>query len=71
MQSSPLCGSESPPNPRTASNVGGEGGWEPSQHKYVWSAGGFAHTDGCDHAIRAVRAPTLEDLEWARSVSPG
>lgn len=50
--------------------VGGEGGWEPSQHKYVWSAGGFAHTDECDHAIRTVRAPTLEDLEWARNVSP-
>lgn len=43
--------------------IGGEGGWQPSQHKYVWSSGGFAHSDECDHAIRTAKASTAADLE--------
>ncbi len=44
--------------------IGGEGGWQPSQHKYIRSAQGFVHSDECDHAIRTAKAPTAAELEW-------
>lgn len=37
--------------------VGGDVGWEPAQHKYVWTNGRFEHSDECDHAIRATTSP--------------
>lgn len=39
--------------------IGGEGGWEPSQHKYVQGAAGLAHSDECDHAIRPANSAGL------------
>lgn len=51
--------------------IGGEGGWQPSQHKYLWSAGRFAHSDECDHAIRMAKAPTPDELESARKFYGG
>lgn len=44
--------------------IGGEGSWQPSQHKYVGTAGGFVHSEECDHAIRTAKAPTAAELEW-------
>lgn len=51
--------------------VGGETGWQPAGHKYVWSAGAFAHTEDCDHAIRTVKGPTPADVDAVRRQSPG
>ena len=51
--------------------VGGDTGWQLSQHKYVLVGGKFAHSEECDHVIRMVKAPTAEELEAARKVSPG
>ena len=51
--------------------VGGDGGWQLVQHKYVWGAGRFAHSDECDHAIRMAKGPTPTELESVRSLSPG
>lgn len=51
--------------------IGGEGGWNLSQHKYVLVAGKLAHSQECDHAIRTVKAPTPEELEATKKVSPG
>ena len=39
--------------------IGGEGGWEPSQHKYVQGAAGLMHSDECDHAIRPANSARL------------
>lgn len=41
--------------------IGGEGGWEPSQHKYVQGAGGLVHSDECDHAIRPANTAPLSE----------
>ena len=41
--------------------VGGESGWEPAQHKYVWANGRFEHSEECDHTIRAVTNPGPAD----------
>ena len=46
--------------------TGGEAGWQPAQHKFVWKAGRFAHSDECDHAIRPAKAATPAELESAR-----
>lgn len=43
------------------SYIGGETGWEPSQHKYVQGPGGLMHSDECDHAMRPAKALT----RWA------
>lgn len=51
--------------------IGGEGGWQPSQHKYVRIAGRFAHSDECDHLIRTAKAPTPAELESARKFYGG
>lgn len=51
--------------------IGGEGGWQPSQHKYVRVAGRFAHSDECDHVIRTAKAPTPAELESARKFYGG
>lgn len=51
--------------------IGGEGGWQLSQHKYVRIAGRFAHSDECDHAIRTAKAPTPGELESARKLYGG
>ena len=39
--------------------IGGEGGWEPSQHKYVQGAAGLVHSDECDHAVRPANTARL------------
>ena len=50
-----------------AFSYSGEGvGWEVTQHKYVWTGSGFAHSDECDHTIRAAEAITPEGIESAR-----
>jgi hypothetical protein len=51
--------------------VGGESGWRLAQHKYVWTAGRFVHSNECDHAIRTAKAPTPAEVESGRSLSPG
>lgn len=51
--------------------VGGDTGWQLSQHKYVLSGGRFVHSDECDHAIRVVKAPTAQEIEAVRSAAPG
>lgn len=51
--------------------VGGETGWQPAVHKFVWSGGRFAHSDECDHVIRVVSGPTPAEIEAARARSPG
>lgn len=51
--------------------VGGETGWQPAVHKFVWSAGRFAHSDECDHAIRVVSGPTPAEIDAAKTRSPG
>ena len=51
--------------------IGGDGGWQPASHKYLWSAGRFAHSDECDHAIRVVRGPTPAEVDAAKNSSPG
>lgn len=51
--------------------VGGDTGWQLSQHKYVLAGGRFAHSEDCDHAIRTAKAPTLEEVDRARRSSPG
>jgi hypothetical protein len=38
--------------------VGGDAGWQPAQHKYVYVEGKWVHSDECDHAVRA-RAVTV------------
>jgi hypothetical protein len=43
--------------------VGGESGWEPAQHKYVWTNGRFEHSDECDHAVRAATSPASAEVE--------
>lgn len=43
--------------------VGGEAGWQPTQHKYVRSAAGLVHSNECGHAIRSVKAPTAAELD--------
>lgn len=73
--------------PRVASNVpaqdvatasvngfeyaGGEPGWRPVGHKFVWSAGSFAHSEECDHAIRVVMGPTAAEIAATNALSPG
>ena len=50
---------------------GGEGiGWEPTQHKYVWAGSRLAHSDECDHVVRAASAITPADIEAARKLWP-
>ena len=51
--------------------LGGDTGWQLSQHKYVRVAGKFVHSEECDHAVRTVKAPTAEDIEEARKAYPG
>jgi hypothetical protein len=51
--------------------VGGEPGWQPVGHKFLWSAGSFAHSEECDHAIRVVRGPTAAEMEATNALSPG
>lgn len=51
--------------------VGGETGWQPTGHKFVWAGGRFAHSEECDHAIRVVRGPTPADVDALRRLSPG
>lgn len=51
--------------------IGGDGGWQPAQHKYEWVGGRFAHSDECDHAIRTVKAPTPAEIEATRARYPG
>lgn len=51
--------------------VGGETGWQPAGHKFVLSAGRFAHSEECDHAIRVVSGPTPAEVDAARNRSPG
>lgn len=51
--------------------VGGETGWQPTGHKFVWVAGNFAHSEECDHAIRVVRGPTPAEVDAAGRLSPG
>lgn len=48
--------------------VGGDSGWEPASHKFVWAGGKFAHSSECDHEIRMAKAPTptLDELDAAR-----
>jgi len=41
--------------------IGGEGGWEPSQHKYVQGAAGMVHSDECDHAVRPANTARLSE----------
>ena len=51
--------------------IGGDAGWQLSQHKYVRVAGKFQHSEECDHAVRAVKAPTPREVEEVRKVYPG
>lgn len=51
--------------------IGGEGGWQLSQHKYDFVAGKVVMSDECDHAIRVVKAPTLKEVEETRALYPG
>lgn len=51
--------------------VGGETGWQPTGHKFVWVGGGFAHSEDCDHAIRVVAGPTPAEVDSAKRLSPG
>lgn len=51
--------------------VGGETGWQPTGHKFVWVSGSFAHSQECDHAIRVVAGPTPDEIEGAKRLSPG
>lgn len=51
--------------------VGGEAGWQLAPHKFVWSAGRFAHSDECDHVIRTAMAPTPAELDSVRKLYPG
>lgn len=51
--------------------VGGETGWQPAGHKFVWVQGSFAHSEECDHAIRVVKAPTPAEVDSTRRLSPG
>ena len=51
--------------------IGGDAGWQLSQHKYVRVAGKFQHAEECDHAVRVVKAPTARDLEETRKAYPG
>jgi len=51
--------------------IGGESGWQVAQHKYVWTAGHFAHSSECDHAIHTAKAATPAELESARLLYPG
>jgi hypothetical protein len=39
--------------------IGGDAGWEPSQHKYVQGAAGVVHSDECDHAVRPANTAPL------------
>lgn len=49
----------------------GDAGWQLAPHKFVWSAGRFAHSDECDHVIRTAKAATPAELESGRTQSPG
>lgn len=51
--------------------IGGEIGWQPSNHKLVWSAGRFVHSDQCDHVIRSAKAATPTEMESTNAMSPG
>ena len=51
--------------------IGGEPGWQVAQHRFVWTAGRFAHSNECDHAIRTAKAATPFDLDSARLLYPG
>jgi hypothetical protein len=51
--------------------VGGETGWQPTGHKFVWAGGRFAHSEECDHAIRVVKAPTPAEVDSSKRLSPG
>lgn len=50
---------------------GGEAGWRPVGHKFVWSAGRFTHSEECDHAIRVVKGPTAAEIAATNALSPG
>ena len=49
--------------------IGGDGGWQLAEHKYVLRDGRFAHSDECDHAIRSAQAVTPADV--AATKMPG
>ena len=46
-------------------------GWEVAPHKYVFSAGGLAMSNECDHAVRIVKGPTPAEIDSGRVLSPG
>jgi hypothetical protein len=51
--------------------IGGDAGWQLSQHRYVLKDGKFAHGDECDHVIRSASAVSAADIERNRVQSPG
>ncbi len=57
--------------PKDFEYIGGETGWQPTGHKFVWSAGRFAHSEACDHVIRTVKAPTSKEMDATNRLSPG
>lgn len=52
--------------------IGGDGGWQLVQHRYVVNNGRLVHSEECDHAIRSASAvPTFDELETLRRRYPG
>ena len=49
--------------------IGGDGGWQLAEHKYVFRNGRVAMSDECDHAIRSAQAVTPADI--ATTKMPG
>ena len=52
--------------------IGGDTGWQVAQHKYVLRGGRFAHSEECDHVLRAAAAaPTSGEIDRTRRLYPG
>lgn len=68
---SPRSTDSRPPQASDFEFVGGDTGWQLSQHKYVFAGGRLVMSDECDHTIRIVKAPTPGEIESVRQLSPG
>lgn len=52
--------------------IGGEAGWDPAQHRLLWSDGRLVHSEECDHAIRTAAAvPSIDEMETIHRRYPG
>jgi hypothetical protein len=51
--------------------IGGEGGWQVAQHKYVLSNGRLVHSNECVHAYLTAARSNPAEIDGAQGLYPG